>query len=269
MGVSRADAPDAEIPPSVRQWLRDRAADVVSVERRASSQGEVCVVRTTRERFVVKQASRAAIERERRGLEAARVRGVPAILAAPAPTVLVLSWHPGRPSEAPEAVHAAGRWLRGLHEQGTAEPDSLPVQDALMRRRDAWLGRAVGLEVRAVEDATFEAFRGAGRVLCHRDFTPSNWLWDADGGLTVIDFGQSRADLAQWDLVKLEGELFARKPSLREPFYEGYGSVDRTGLSDLLLLHGLQTAAWGDAHGNQEFSALGRRLLGEAPEPGG
>lgn len=254
---------NAELPPSVRRWFRDQAVAAVSVERRGSSQGAVYVVEAGGGgRFVVKEASRAAIERERRGLEAATVSGVPTVLAMPEPTVLVLSWHPGRPSNEPQAVRAAGRWLRGLHERGIVEPDPLPIREALVRRRDAWLRRAGGLDTSAVASATFEAFNGAKRVLCHRDFTPWNWLWDVDRGLTVIDFGQSRADLAQWDLIKLEGDLFVREPSLREPFYEGYGPVERTGLAELLLLHGLQTAVWGDTHGDPEFSTLGRRLLG-------
>lgn len=214
------------------------------------------------ERFVVKQASRAAIDRERRGLAAAAsVGGVPRVLALLEPTALLLTWHTGVPSETSGAVRAAGCWLRRLHDRGTVDTDPLPVRDALLRRRDGWLARAVELPVESVAAATFEAFEGAPRVFCHRDFTPSNWLWHPERGIVVIDFGQSRADVGLWDLVKLEGGLFDRTPSLREPFYEGYGPIDRSGLRDLLLLHGLQTAAWGDAHDDAEFSALGRRLL--------
>lgn len=214
------------------------------------------------ERFVVKQASRAAIDRERRGLEAAAaVGGVPVVLAVPEPTVLVLSWQAGAASESPDAVRAAGGWLRQLHDRGRVQPDELPLREALLRRRDAWLARATDLQVEAVAAATFETFEGSSRALCHRDFTPSNWLWAPERGLVVIDFGQARADVAAWDLVKLEGDLFARQPSLREPFYEAYGAVDAAGLRDLMLLHGLQTAVWGDTHDDPAFSALGRRLL--------
>ena len=251
------------LPPSAAAWFDAQSHDVASVQSRPSSQGSVFVVTVaTGERFVVKQASRAAVDRERRGLDtASAMGGVPGVLAVPEPTVLVMSWQAGESSETPDAVRAAGRWLRRLHAMEHAQPDPLPVRDALLRRRDAWLERAVDIPIDAVSRATFASFDGANRVFCHRDFTPSNWLWDPPRGLVVIDFGQSRADVGLWDVVKLEGELFSRKPALREPFYEGYGDVDRAGVDELLLLHGLQTAAWGDAHGDPEFSALGRRLL--------
>lgn len=251
------------LPRSAQAWFDAQSITVAGLESRVSSQGTVVVV-TSRsgERFVVKQASRTAIDRERRGLDAAAsVGGVPRVLAQLEPTALLLSWHAGAPSETPDAMRAAGRWLRRLHDHGAIEPDALPVRDALLRRRDGWLARAVDLPVASVAAATFEAFEGATRVQCHRDFTPSNWLWDSRRGVVVIDFGQSRADLGLWDLVKLEGDLFEREPPLRDSFYEGYGPVDRSGMAELLLLHGLQTAAWGDAHDDAEFSALGRRLL--------
>ncbi len=251
------------LPRSAQAWFDAQSISVADVESRVSSQGTVVVVSSRGgERFVVKQASGAAIERERRGLDAASsVGGVPRVLAQLEPTALLLSWHAGVPSETPDAMRAAGRWLRRLHGQGVVESDPLPVRDALVRRRDGWLDRAVDLPVESVAAATFEAFGRTTRVLCHRDFTPSNWLWEPERGVVVIDFGQSRADAGLWDLVKLEGDLFEREPSLRESFYEGYGPVDRSAMKDLLLLHGLQTAAWGDAHGDPEFSALGRRLL--------
>lgn len=216
--------------------------------------------------MVVKSGSVASVNREVWGLSAGEATGgVPSILARPAASVVVLSWHSGNPEASAEAVRAAGAWLKRLHAAPCVCDDPLDPRDALLRRRDAWLERACDdLDVSRVEALDFGAFEGVQRVTCHRDFTPSNWLWDTECGLTVVDFGQSRPDVALWDLVKLEAELFRAQPQLREAFYGAYralGVEDEARLQTLVLLHGLQTAVWGDTHDVAEFSALGRAIL--------
>ena len=255
------------LPSAASAWLSEHRGEVFRVAPLASTQGQVWRVSfDDGEPVVVKSGSVASIEREARGLKAAAaVGGVPMVLAHPAATVVVLSWHPGESAASVEAVRAAGLWLKRLHAGPHVTHDALDPCDALLRRRDAWLARAPdGLDVSRVEALDFRAFAGVDRVVCHRDFTPSNWLWDADRGLTVVDFGQSRPDVSLWDLVKLEGGLFCAQPDLREVFYGAYGALsseDEARLQPLVLLHGLQTAVWGDTHGAVEFSTLGRAIL--------
>lgn len=253
------------LPTAACAWLSEHRGDVLGTTPLASTQGEVWRVDFVEaEPVIVKSGSVASIGREVQGLEAARER-VPRVLARPAASVVVLSWHPGDPVASVDAVRAAGEWLKRLHAAPCECNDPLDPRDALLRRRDAWLARASGdLEVSRVEALDFAAFVGMHRVNCHRDFTPSNWLWDAEHGLTVVDFGQSRTDVALWDLVKLEAELFREQPHRRAVFYAAYGALDaedEARLQTLLLLHGLQTAVWGDAHGVPAFSALGRAIL--------
>lgn len=257
------------LPVSAWSWISTHRGTIEEVSALRSSQGNVWrVTLVDGSRVLVKRASRAAIDRECWGLEVARAVGsVPGLLSRPAPDVVVLPWHEGEPSMDAEVVRAAGVWLRRLHGVGTTLDDPLTVSDAVARRRDAWLERAEGhlcADTRerlraAIDPAVFE---GLERVSCHRDFIPTNWLWH--GQLTVIDFGQSRPDVSLWDLVKLEAETFLGHPDLRSVFFEGYGVLseqDETRLAQLVLLHGLQTAVWGDTHGDAGFSALGREVL--------
>ncbi len=257
------------LPVEARSWIATQRGDLAEVCALRSSQGEVWrVTLTDAAQVAVKRASRAAIDRECWGLALARTMGsVPTLLSRPAPELVVLTWHDGVPSVGAQTVRLAGVWLRALHECEGTFCDPLPVPDAIGRRRDAWLERArphLSAPVRARLLETIEpgVFTGLKRTACHRDFTPSNWLWS--DALTVIDFGQARPDLPLWDLVKLEAETFHEHPDLRSTFFEGYGSLDaqdEVRLGQLVLLHGLQTAVWGDSHGDAAFSSLGRQIL--------
>ncbi len=221
---------------------------------------------TTSGPVIVKRGSVAQTQRERAGLSfAASVGSVPTVLAQLDDRTLILSWHAGSASIEAHAVEAAGAWLRALHQRPHIDDDSLSVPDALARRLEGWSARARDPNLlRIAREIDVRAFEGLARVWCHRDFTPNNWLWNEDGGLTIVDFGQARPDLALWDLVKLEATTFADDPALRRAFRTGYGTPtprEARQLEQLVALHGLQTAVWGDEHHDEEFSALGRRIL--------
>lgn len=257
------------LPALARSWIATHRGEVVDAEPLRSTQGAVWRVTVRREaRVLVKQASGAAIDRECWGLEVARATGsTPVLLSRPAKDLVVLSWHEGVSSLASDAMRSAGAWLRGLHGLGGAFEDPLSVSDAIGQRRDAWLSRAQPFlpeETRARLHKAIDpaAFASLQRTACHRDFMPTNWLWS--GALTVIDFGQARPDVPLWDLVKLEAETFHEHPELRSTFLDGYGPLDTQAedqLGQLVLLHGLQTAVWGDIHDDAGFSRLGRQVL--------
>jgi Ser/Thr protein kinase RdoA (MazF antagonist) len=199
----------------------------------------------------------------------ARVRplcpDVPEVLAE-LDGAVVLSWIEGTTAGDDEDVHErAGALLRRIHALPVVDDDDVPIADALALRVDRWASRARGLvsddaiaRVQASVDPT--AFADARRVQCHRDFTPSNWIVRADRSVAVIDFGQARLDLPQWDLVKLAADAWIRAPQLRAPFLAGYGEFDPR-VDQLVALHGLQTLVWGLEHRDPHFVALGRRVL--------
>lgn len=260
------------LPPSAEQWVRTHHGDVRRANSLPSTQGRVWRVDTDEVRVAVKQGPRAAIEREVWGLSRAVAVGeVPRLLGRPEPTVVVLSWCEGRGASA--RLEDAGAWLRRLHALPCRDTDAMAPPEAIERRVASWIERPGS----SLSDASRDwvrsaidprAFEGVRRVVCHRDFTPSNWLWCPE--LSVVDFGQARPDVGLWDLVKLEAGLFRQQPSARAAFFRGYGeltSLDEVRLRQLVLLHGLQTAVWGDIHDDAELAAHGRDVLGAFEKP--
>lgn len=194
--------------------------------------------------------------------------------------LLVLERLPGRtpseddPPELAAAQHrAAGRFLAALHRLAITDPDPMPLHEALARRWQAWHASCVDLlepdarSLCAAIEPEVELFRAERRVACHRDFTPSNWLWDASGsapGLAVVDFEHARLDLGWVDLAKLAVGAWQGHPVRLAAFLDGYGRWDADGWSRLrwvVALHGLGCLAWGRRHGDSQFSAEGRRTM--------
>jgi Ser/Thr protein kinase RdoA (MazF antagonist) len=247
------------------QQLRARFGDVGAVRRCGGSQGAVWRVEVEGGAVAVKVAGR----REREAL--LRLQGlrpdVPEVLVE-LDGGLVLSWIEGRPASNEEDVHErAGALLRRIHAVPVIDDDPISIPDALAVRVERWSARARGIVPDAVVarvGALVEpsAFVGVRRVQCHRDFTARNWIVRDDGSVAAIDFGQARLDLPQWDLVKLAADVWARAPRLRACFLAGYGGEDDPRMGQLVALHGLQTAVWGIEHGDAEFVALGRSILG-------
>nr|WP_276600351.1 MULTISPECIES: phosphotransferase [unclassified Nannocystis] len=178
------------------------------------------------------------------------------------------------PALAPAAHAAAGRFLRALHELPAADDDPMPLVDAIAARQSEWHARARDLLTPAERDALQrlaarrDAFAGVRRVPCHRDFTPDNWLLDADG-LCVLDFEHARLDAPEADLVKLCADVWPDRPDLAEAFFAGHGPLtpDATARLDVLLaLHAAATLAWAERHDDPAFRALGRRALAVALE---
>jgi len=190
--------------------------------------------------------------------------------------VLVLEHLP--PSSNPmnlDAALAAGTWLARLHALPVQTPDPLPLAVALGRRWSGLRKRARRLVdphllqpfIEAVEP--IESLATGPRVFCHRDYTPDNWMWSAPSTppasphkLWVLDFEHSRLDAAMADLVKLEAEVFPQHPSLRAPFYDGYGAPPvESERRAWCVWHALGTWVWGLRHGERSFAELGDAML--------
>lgn len=171
------------------------------------------------------------------------------------------------------AWQAAGEFLADLHARPIDDDDPLALEEAVPLRLRAWARKCDALldppTRELVARLAAEAARslgGARRVACHRDFTPSNWLWAAGEAprLRVVDFEHSRPDLAVLDLAKLAARW---RPELATAFLRGYGRRDedlRDSLRLALALHGVASLAWGHTHGELAFVDEGRLALSRA-----
>lgn len=175
---------------------------------------------------------------------------VSAVPGEPVPWPTADPWtRPDTDRLAEQALHReAGALLRRFHQAQPplpwddfgaakiAEFDRLiPMASQLLGKRDLALARA------QVEMLT--GLSCPGRVPCHRDYTPRNWL-AKDGVQYVIDFEHARLDVWLADLARLHLGIWPDRPDLREAFLAGY---DRQ-LSDTdhAILQGVAavTATW-------------------------
>lgn len=168
----------------------------------------------------------------------------------------------------------AGRWLRTMHDLSFADADAVPLSEALQRRAYASLQRAyesdlLEHDVVAWAESLMDSIvfpREMHRVPCHRDFTPRNWLWDADAEqLAVIDFEHSRADWWLLDCDRLAARYWLDKPQLAEVFFAAYGkraNDEEQRTADVLaVLTALSTIMWADEHNDRIFLEDGYRRL--------
>jgi len=167
---------------------------------------------------------------------------------------------------------AAGRVLRALHDLPFTDTDPVGLPEAIVARTEAWCARAEGLvsatTVGAVRQriGRGEAFVGARRVPCHRDYQPRNWLVAGGTGPGVVDWEHATPDAREADLVRVAAQ-WAEEPPLRDAFLAGYGPLDPAAtdrLHRLVPLFGLATLVWALEHGDAAFEASGRAILTRA-----
>lgn len=173
------------------------------------------------------------------------------------------------------ADRQAGAFLRALHDLPVTDCDPIPLPVALRQRLVSWCERARGCLEHETLDwvrRTFDPerwFAGQRRVPCHRDFQPRNWLVDSTAGssptVRFIDFEHAGLDTRWVDFLKLWDGPWLEHPDRERAFFRGYGSEldteDRTRLTQLALLHGVATTAWGREHGDSVYEAHGRAIL--------
>jgi Ser/Thr protein kinase RdoA (MazF antagonist) len=193
------------------------------------------------------------------GSNAPRLRAVSDSLAT-----VILSAVPGEPAPWPAADagmlseaarraevaqhRRAGNLLRRFHQARppvpwenfgaakVAEFNALaPLTSALLGKRELALARTQA-----------EALTGLpcpGRVPCHRDYTPRNWVVSGTAQY-VLDFELARLDVWLADLSRLHLGIWATRPDLQEAFLTGYGR--QLSSTDHLILHGcaILTATW-------------------------
>ena len=170
----------------------------------------------------------------------------------------------------------AGHFLKSLHKIKPEVPDTLSPHDALSKRYESIIksDKKTGY----IENEHIAKTQvGLGRLgansfllkrrLCHRDFTPRNWLYSQDNHLSVIDFEHSLFDITILDIAKLNAHYFAKNHKLKDAFFKGYSGDETSykGFNDVLdiltLFYGLQTLFWGKKYNDPEYINLGYEAL--------
>jgi hypothetical protein len=105
-------------------------------------------------------------------------------------------------------------------------------------------------------------------VPCHRDFSPRNWLVEAqDGRLewSLIDFERARHDFKYVDFLRMWPDHWQGRPERREAFFRGYGrelSQDEEHRLKLAVLSTcVGTVPWARENGDPAFEAWARRTI--------
>lgn len=171
----------------------------------------------------------------------------------------------------PASYRQAGALLRRFHDTTPAilRPDA---GDLLVAEFDSWVARApeglLDAELVAMARATAARAGDLGSVsmtLCHRDYSPRNWLIDEAGTLRIIDF--ATAGLGHWstDCLRMIDDHWEDRPALREAFFEGYGkplsAADSAYLRAYTARWSVTTIVWAHLHDDPDFEAYGREVL--------
>ncbi|SDT83421.1 Ser/Thr protein kinase RdoA involved in Cpx stress response, MazF antagonist [Streptomyces sp. TLI_053] len=103
-------------------------------------------------------------------------------------------------------------------------------------------------------------------VFLHGDFSPRNWLWDAEReSVGLIDFQVASHGLAVADLVWLFGAQWPTRPDLKDAFLAGYGrplsEPERQLLPLLTARLAVSYLTTGVTEGNQMLVDRGRTAL--------
>ncbi len=149
----------------------------------------------------------------------------------------------------------AGRALRQLHDLKVEDVDRLDPRDAVsqrfhdaIRRAANWLSSGERRFVHKIEKGLSQ-LPLRQRVVCHGDYVHRNWLWcDDRDELGILDFENSRLDLAEFDFLKLHMESWGHEADSKAAFLNGYGvqwtTDNQVWVETLEVLYRLGTANW-------------------------
>ena len=170
----------------------------------------------------------------------------------------------------------AGYFLNKLHKIKPEIPDTLLPFDALLKRYKSIIKSNIKtghIEKDYIEKTKVGLDRLENnsyllkRSLCHRDFTPRNWLYSNENHISVIDFEHTMFDITILDIAKLNAHYFSKNHKLKEAFFMGYsGKKERckdfnSVLYILTIFYGLQTLSWGKKYNDKVYIDLGYEAL--------
>lgn len=167
------------------------------------------------------------------------------------------------------AHHDAGIVLRRLHQIEVSTPAS-DITRYLADRAEYWIDQAgdqlTPPEANVVHDHVRRLLAVADPrpAVCHLDFQPRNLLWHHEYGIRVIDFENSREDLAARDLVRLATRVWPHRPDLKEAFLSGYGlltDTDEAVLGCTTAIEAVTSLVYGLRTGEAWYRDHARNLL--------
>jgi thiamine kinase-like enzyme len=193
------------------------------------------------------------------------------------PAALLISAVAGRvveesawPADTEYRMHVrAAQLLRRLHEIPVAPSEREALEHSARESLENWLGRAVGYFPAAVLDwARREVEAGIAEsppiCVCHKDFSPRNWVAPPDGPLALIDFERTRVDYQCLDWSRLWMREWQRRPELQAAFFEGYGPLAgswESTMRRLMVLYTVGGVVWATEHQDGEFAREQREVL--------
>ncbi len=176
--------------------------------------------------------------------------------------------------EQKEMYRLAGRFSQMLHAVDLAAPDGLDAASHLRTSLEHYLNAGLGhVDKRTVNWARALIDRAclvgvAGRVPCHMDYSPRNWLADRGGGrikFGVIDWERARWDLWLQDVHRMEYDHWHREPQLRVAYFEGYGrrptNDEQLQADAMCAVSSIASIPWAIEHGDERFASLSRKML--------
>jgi Ser/Thr protein kinase RdoA (MazF antagonist) len=100
--------------------------------------------------------------------------------------------------------------------------------------------------------------------VCHKDFSPRNWVARPDGRLGLIDFERTRVDYECLDWSRLWMREWQQRPELRTAFFEGYGPLAgswESTMRRLMVLYMVGGVVWASEHQDAEFAREQREVV--------
>lgn len=292
----------------VAAWVEEQVGPFEPLECKSHSHGysEVWLIRAQGERIWLKCH---ANDHKQAGEIHALTRWTPALGTTPRivayrqnPNAVLLTDEPGTQSEELDLEGAAeerlweqaGAWVARLHQIendwfGVAGIDGSPLAgtetsaEAITRQtieRRLREGDERGLFSPTEREFILWGARewlpslaDARPRAVHRDFTPRNWLANADGALTcVIDFEHARWDVPAMDFTRPWDHEWRRNPRLIDAFFGAYGSLDerlKAQVQALRLMMAASTIVWGVMVNELDFSQRYRDALHRTMEEHG
>ncbi|GAA2798579.1 aminoglycoside phosphotransferase family protein [Saccharopolyspora taberi] len=282
------------LPTELEQWVATCLDGPVSATDVSWDRGDSQVWRVTtgiRAAYVKRSPTFAAYTREVRAYDHTRralaAGEAPSLLASDSSLRAILtSPLPGRvvrglPLETQDerrVYELAGSLLRRWHD--SADPPSEQVRKTVRTSVAEQAHEAAGyLDAIAVhlsndEHSLLQKVRDELPDLAdelplayrHGDYSPRNWLWDADHGRhSLIDFEEASNGTAVEDLVWLHGAVWPTRPDLKHAFLTGYGRALTRAEQRALHLITTRTAAYylhaGITKANPVLTERGRTAL--------
>jgi Ser/Thr protein kinase RdoA (MazF antagonist) len=259
------------------QWAANRAK-----VWRVTGAGVQCALKVHLYQDLFRQESEAY----RLWISRARIRSVPMLVAAlpGAEPALLLSWIDGTMFDDAELSLAAdlsvfeqaGSFLRAFHSTANIQTDCHDrltglVRSKIINRCDRFRRHLPDeIILWAQRAAESEDWPAVPVGMCHRDFSPRNWMVNPHPHrphLTVFDFENVEAYFLADDFLKLWDRHFIGRPDRRQAFYSGYGARLEYVLWHLRLMapvHGLALMAWGADCESRAYFDMGRAFLDRA-----